>query len=81
MNLFEFNLKTLNQQIQLLEDKGIYLTTRVEGNCHILLIYLNNFFVEIWYGPKYDQIIQVKSFISLSYLDPYLELVCLGELN
>lgn len=72
LTLYEFNVLNENEKAQLVWDKGIFLHNRVEGNIGYGLYHLFDFYVEVQNDNEINEIIKIRSFKSISMLDPYL---------
>lgn len=60
---------------------GQYLAHRFLGDCKIFLYSAEEFFIEVFYSPKYQKVLMINAFDQLTGIDPYLELVSLADLD
>ena len=81
MNLTDFNRNNLQQKTTLIWEKGNFLAVRYSSNCNVCLYSMGKFFVEIWYRMADNEINSIKAFYNYSFLEPYLEMVDLSEIN
>ena len=72
MNLYEFELLSDNEQIDLLYADGVYLGKRKAGEYSVVLYQLDNFYVEILYKRYRYYISRIRCFTSTNLLEPYL---------
>jgi hypothetical protein len=73
MTLFEFQLLSLTDQLDLLYEQGVYLGKRRSGNQRILLFQLEGFYAEVFYRKYRCYPQHLRCFRSTVLLDPYLE--------
>lgn len=73
-----FRKQSLEYQAIYVWNYGKVLATRQEGNCWVVLNYVNNFFVELWYDYDLSNIKKITTFKTVDHLDNYLEEVKLG---
>jgi hypothetical protein len=79
MDLREFQLMNLNDQVDTTWDQGILLGHREEGKQNMILYRIDNFFSEIHYDQDMNEIIGIRSFESDAPLQPYLDKIDLDE--
>lgn len=73
MTLFDFKLLTQQEQIEEVYRHGVYIGKRKELARTVLLYQVESFYVELFY-TKYRHIVSnIRSSLSTSVLDPYLE--------
>jgi hypothetical protein len=80
MTLYEFKLLDINDQAQKTWDMGVLLGYREDGQHHMVLYRVEDFYVEIIYDSEKNEIAGIKSFISEEPLQPYLDKIDLGSL-
>lgn len=73
MTLFEFQLLSETDQMDLLYEQGSYIGKRKEGYQNVLLYQLDAFYVEVFYYKHRCYSTGVRCFRSTVLLDPYLE--------
>jgi hypothetical protein len=73
MNLFDFQLLSMHDQVKVLYDQGVYIGKRRNNNYTALLYQLEGFYVEIYYRQYRRHIDRIYCSASTSILDPYLE--------
>jgi hypothetical protein len=71
MTLYEFNLLDINNQMETVNQKGIYLDNFITKNEKFNLYAINMFFVEVCYNSLENKISGIKSFKSGHLLDKY----------
>lgn len=73
MTLFDFNLLSDNEKIELLYEQGTYVGKRKFKSGHVVLYQLESFYVELFYIKYRCYIDKIFCFSSTAFLDPYLE--------
>jgi hypothetical protein len=77
----EFQALNEDMQTQLLSLDGVYLDlNRSKGRYHIELYALYNFYVEIFFERSTEEPMYLKAFQKMKSLDPYLEMIDIGEI-
>jgi hypothetical protein len=71
MTLYEFNGLDLNNQIETVNQRGIYLDNHITKTEKFNLYAINMFFVEVCYNLLENKISGIKSFKSGNLLDRY----------
>jgi len=71
MTLYEFNLLDINNQMETVNQKGIYLDNHITKDEKFNIYAINMFFVEVCYNSLENKISGIKSFKSGHLLDKY----------
>jgi hypothetical protein len=71
MKLYEFNLLDINNQMETVNQQGVYLDNHITKNEKFNLYAINMFFVEVCYSSLENKISGIKSFKSGYLLDKY----------
>ena len=71
MTLYEFNLLDINNQMETVNQQGIYLDNHITKTEKFNLYAINMFFVEVCYNSLENRISDIKSFKSGHLLDKY----------
>jgi hypothetical protein len=71
MTLYEFNLLDVNNQMEVVNQQGIYLDNHITKTEKFNLYAINMFFVEVCYYSLENKISGIKSFKSGHLLDKY----------
>ena len=71
MTLYEFILLDINNQIETVNQQGIYLDNHITKYEKFNLYTINMFFVEVCYNSLENKISGIKSFKSGHLLDKY----------
>jgi hypothetical protein len=71
MTLYEFNLLDINNQMETVNQQGVYLDNHITKNEKFNLYAINMFFVEVCYNSLENKISGIKSFKSGNLLDRY----------
>jgi hypothetical protein len=72
MTPYQFKALKQQEQYQMVWDKGVYLTNRIVDNNRFILYQIDSFYVEVQYNSSENKIISLKSFLSTTLLEPYL---------
>jgi len=68
------------EQINVLFEKGVYLDTRFDTVCEILLYQIDSFYVEVFYQEKLNTIKRLRSFENVDKLKSYLTKIDIDKL-
>lgn len=71
MTLYEFNLLDTNNQMETVNQQGVYLENHITKTEKFNLYAINMFFVEVCYNSLENKISGIKSFKSGHLLDKY----------
>ena len=71
MKLYEFNLLGINNQMETINQQGVYLDNHITKNEKFNLYAINMFFVEVCYNSLENKISGINSFKSGHLLDKY----------
>jgi hypothetical protein len=71
MTLYEFNLLDINNQMETVNQQGIYLDNQITEYEKFNLYAINMFFVEVCYSSLENKISGIKSFKSGKLLNRY----------
>ena len=71
MKLYEFNLLDINNQMETVNQQGVYLDNHITKDEKFNLYAINMFFVEVCYNSLENKISGIKSFKSGNLLDRY----------
>ena len=74
MTLYEFLILNEENQFQTVWDKGTHIDTVFQNNLRINLYAIDKFFVEIYYDPRSNKIVDKKAFKYGHSLDKYSNL-------
>jgi hypothetical protein len=72
-DLMDYQKLDLKSQLTRLNASGTMLCERYFFSRRVSLLYLNNFFVEVWYDTLREEVVKVLPFSSLQCLQPYLD--------
>jgi hypothetical protein len=81
MTLYQFNVLSESEQAATLWEIGIYLTDREDHIFKYALYQLEGFYVEVWYHKEFNAIQRLRSFSSVSQLEPYLKRIDISEIS
>jgi hypothetical protein len=71
MIVYEFNLLDINNQMETVNQQGVYLDNQITKDEKFNLYALNIFFIEVCYNSIENSIVEIKSFKSGYLLDRY----------
>jgi hypothetical protein len=71
MKLYEFNLLDINNQMETVNQQGVYLDNYITKSKKFNLYAINMFFIEVCYKSLENKISGIKSFKSGHLLDKY----------
>ena len=71
MTLYEFNLLDINNQMETINQQGVYLDNHITKDEKFNLYAINMFFVEVCYNSIENKITNIKTFKSGHLLDRY----------
>jgi hypothetical protein len=71
MKLYEFNLLDINNQMETVNQQGVYLDNYITKSKKFNLYAINMFFVEVCYNSLENKISGIKSFKSGHLLNRY----------
>jgi hypothetical protein len=72
MTLLDFQVLTMQEQINVLYQHGVYIGKRKADKLTVLLLQLDSFYVEVFYKRYRVEITRVRCSSSTNMLDPYL---------
>ena len=79
IDLYQFNALTDPEKAQEVLEHGANLKTRTEGGLIVNLYSISNFYVEVWYDGASNRIDRIRSFKNIDHLEPYIDVIDLGE--
>ena len=80
MNVFDFHGLSEKQQLDTLEETGVFIAERQRPFYNIKLYQLEGFYVELYYHTHFNVIVNVICFSNTDCLDPYLQSIDLDAL-
>ena len=80
MNVFDFNGLSEKQQLDTLEETGVFIAERQRPFYDIKLYQLEGFYVELYYHTHFNVIVNVNCFSNTDCLEPYLQSIDLDAL-
>jgi hypothetical protein len=72
MTLYQFSALAINEQANAVWD-GTLLDSRVEAIYHVHLYAVGDFYVEVYYSNKLNEIVKIRPFRYTSLIQPYLD--------
>jgi hypothetical protein len=79
MNIRELKVPGVNINSTFLKD-GVHVASRPGLFCSIALFQVENFYVEIFYNKKTNEVGRVKTFHDMELLEPYLKQIDISAL-
>jgi hypothetical protein len=74
MELYDFNILSLNEQMEVVNQLGTFIDNRIEIKEHCNLYAIGMFYVEVVYDPLKNKITETRSFKTGYLLDKYSNL-------
>jgi hypothetical protein len=81
MKQCEFENFAESEQLDYLQEEGVYIGKRKQGKHSVLLYQLDDFYVEVYYRKYRCYIAAIRCFTSTVLLEPYLEQVDIEPLG
>lgn len=81
VNINDFRVMTFEGKCDVVTYYGQYLAHRFLGECKVFLYGADNFFIEVYYSPKYQKVLMINAFDQSAGLESYLELISLADLE
>jgi hypothetical protein len=81
MRLYDFKAMSIHKQCKVLAELGVHLIDRVAGGYKFVLYQIDAFYVEVKYNSIIDEIICIKTFLTPSLLEPYLNQISLPDIE
>jgi hypothetical protein len=81
MKQCEFELLPQAEQLDLIQEDGVYIGKKWKKNASSLLYQLDDFYVEVIYKKYRCYVDRIHCFSSTALLDPYLEQVDIEPLG
>jgi hypothetical protein len=81
LTTYQFDELKLSEQIEIVEDFGVYLeVVRRSNGCKVALFALYCFYVEVYLKELTDTIVRIKPFTHMTRLEMYLDQIDITEL-
>ena len=74
MTVYEYKALDKEQQYNMLWNKGVFLAGRIYKKHNYLLYQIEGFYVELKYNSGF-KILELRSFVNVNRLAPYLRLI------
>ena len=74
LTLYEFNALDSHSQANIVFTEGAFIDDRDEDGLKVQLYGVNDFYVEVYYDPKANEIVRYRSFKSSGQLGPYIKM-------
>jgi len=72
MTLLDFQVLTMQEQINVLYEQGVYIGKRKAERLTVILLQLDSFYIEVFYKRYRSEISRLRCSTCTSMLDPYL---------
>lgn len=79
--LEDFNYASFERKCDVVTTQSNYLLMRRLADAKIYLYQAENFFIEVYYSPKYKKVLMINAFNDTKGLEPYLEKIKLTDLS
>lgn len=81
VNIHDFRVMPFEKKCDVVTFCGHYLAHRFLGECKVFLYKADDFFIEVFYSPKYQKVLMINAFDQSTGLEPYLEVISLEDLE
>jgi len=81
LSLDDFRLMPFDRKCDIITYNSQYMLHRMLGECKVFLYHTGEFFVEVFYSPKYQKVLMINAFDNALGLEPYLDKISLGDLT
>lgn len=81
LTLDDFRLMPFDRKCDIITYNSQYMLHRMLGECKVFLYYTGEFFVEVFYSPKYQKVLMINAFDNSIGLEPYLDKISLVDLT
>jgi hypothetical protein len=81
VNIHDFRVMSFEKKCEVVTYYGQFLVHRFLGECKVFLYYADDFFIEVFYSPKYQKVLMINAFDQSTGLEPYLEIISLVDLE
>lgn len=81
VSIYDFRIMPFEKKCDVVTYSGHYLVHRFLGECKVFLYNAGDFFIEVFYSPKYQKVLMIHAFDQLSGIEPYLEIISLADLD
>jgi len=79
--LRDFQRASFEKKCDWVTGNSNFLVARKLGEAKVYLYHAGDFFIEVYYSPKYKKVLMINAFNNVSGLEPYLENVSLSDLK
>ena len=73
MTLHQYKRLNEGEQFHALEESGVLIAERKDAFCNVQLYQVDSFYVELYHHTHFNVVVNVKSFGSTNFLQPYLK--------
>lgn len=80
MTLYQFRALDINEQASAVWG-GTFLDSRVEAIYDVHLYNVGDFYVEVYYSNKLNEIVKIRPFRYTSLIQPYLDRININQLH
>jgi hypothetical protein len=80
VQLNDFRVMAFEKKCDIITTQGAYLSQRMLADCKVFLYHVQDFFIEVFYSPKYQKVLMINAFDNSQGLNAYLESINLDEL-
>lgn len=73
MMVFHFHQLSEKEQLDILEESGVFIAERQRPFYNIKLFQLDGFYVELFYHTHFNVVVNINCFTNTDCLGPYLQ--------
>ena len=81
MTLYQFKALDETEQYNIMCDKGIFLTHIINAGYKFALCQIDAFYIEVKYDGDRNRISGIRTFLSITQLEPYLRSIELSSFD
>ena len=78
--LDDFRVMPFEKKCDVITFQGSYLLQRSLGDCKVFLYSFEDFYIEVFFSPKFQKVLMINAFDKIVGLAPYLEMISLEDL-
>jgi hypothetical protein len=80
ITLEDFKVQSFEQKCDVVTTRSTYLFTRMVADNKVYLYHADRFFIEVFYSPLKKKVTMINAFNNREGLEPYVEMISLGDL-
>ncbi|MFM7857299.1 MAG: hypothetical protein ACKO96_36610 [Flammeovirgaceae bacterium] len=81
ISLKEFRTAPFEKKCDVIVAETNFVTNRDFGEAKVCLYHTGDFYIEVYYSPKFTKVLMINAFDDTKGLEPYIEGVSLADLG